>query len=150
MITMPAVFGLSKTVFAQPLAEGRDFALAVCNINTAWAWEYNAIGQLGNGANTNSQVPLQVVALCPVLSINEIAEQVSVSVFPNPSNGQFTLALSNEKGFVEIYNSIGKLVYQSEIRNPKSEMDLSNQPKGMYFVRFYAGLKMQTEKIIIQ
>ena len=71
------------------------------------------------------------------------------SDFPNPCNGKFTLTLSKEKGTVEIYNVLGEKVYRVEIINPKSEIDLSNQPKGIYIAKFYAEQKLRTVKILI-
>ncbi len=132
------------------IAAGEAHSLARKNDGTAWAWGSNLNGELGNGNNTSSKVPVQVGGLCPVLKINEITEQVSVSVFPNPSKGQFTLILAKDKGTVEIYNMLGGKVYRSEIKNQKSEINLSNQPKGMYLITFYEGQKMRTEKIVIQ
>jgi hypothetical protein len=93
---------------------------------------------------------VQVINLCPVLSVNQISEELSVSVFPNPGNGKFTLTLSSEKGTVEIYNLLGKQVYHSEIINQNAEIDLSGEPKGIYVAKLYAGRKVLTEKIIIR
>jgi hypothetical protein len=93
---------------------------------------------------------VQVSGLCPVLAVDEITEQLSVSVFPNPGNGHFTLAISEKKGTVDIYNVVGKKVYHYEIKNQKSEIDISNQPEGVYFVKICTGQKMRTEKIVIQ
>jgi len=98
----------------------------------------------------NSNVPGQVSGLCPLLSVNEITVQVPVSVFPNPCNGHFTLILSGEIKTVEIYNMLGEIVYHAEMIRQQSEIDLSNQPKGIYIAKFYSGQNIQSEKIMIQ
>lgn len=61
------------------------------------------------------------------------------NVYPNPTNGVFTITIDNGKlkmnnGQLTINSLIGEKIYQSEINNPKSEIDLSNQPNGVYFV----------------
>ncbi len=59
-----------------------------------------------------------------------------ISVYPNPSNGVFTFQLSGINGpsWVEIYNVMGQKVYTRSI-NSTTEINLSNQPNGVYFYR---------------
>jgi len=51
---------------------------------------------------------------------------------------------------LEIYNVNGERVYKSVITNPKSEIDLRSQSKGVYFVKFNDGLAVLTKKIVLQ
>jgi hypothetical protein len=85
-----------------------------------------------------------------VLTVNEISDQLIFSVFPNPNNGQFTLALSGETGTIEIYNVLGEKVFLSEINKQKSWIDLSNHPHGIYFVKLCSGQNVVTKKIFIR
>jgi alpha-tubulin suppressor-like RCC1 family protein len=70
IITLLAIFSLSNTSYAQPLAGGRAFTLAVCDINTAWAWGYNSYGQLGNRTKIDSNVPVSVNALTGITDVS--------------------------------------------------------------------------------
>lgn len=83
---------------------------------------------------------------------NQLKE--NVSVYPNPTNGKFHITygdLNFSKFYgLEIYNVNGERVYKSVITNPKSEIDLTNQAKGIYFVKFNDGLAVLTKKIVIQ
>jgi hypothetical protein len=45
---------------------------------------------------------------------------------------------------------LGKKVYHAEIRSQVSDIDLSGQPKGVYFIIIHAGPSMQTEKIVLR
>jgi len=78
----------------------------------------------------------------------------SISISPNPSNGKFQLAVSGSqfaKNYnVEIYNIRGEEIYKSQIRNPKSEIDLSTQPGGIYFIKIHNGQTVLSKKIVIQ
>jgi len=63
-----------------------------------------------------------------------------VSVFPNPSNGQFVISIkNNEVGTakqVNIYNVLGEIVYsQPNIVNSTFNIDMSSQANGMYMYR---------------
>ena len=45
------------------IAAGGFHSLALKNDSTVWAWGSNGYGELGNGTNTNSNLPLQVPGL---------------------------------------------------------------------------------------
>lgn len=83
----------------------------------------------------------------------ETAAANTISIFPNPSIGVFSLEFgvgSGEKAEIEIYNSIGEEVYKSEVKSQKEVINLSTQPKGIYFVRIVANDKTYSQKIVIQ
>jgi len=44
----------------------------------------------------------------------------------------------------------GGIVYRSEAKNQNSEIDLSDQPKGIYLLKVQTGIIIRTGKIIIQ
>jgi len=48
---------------------GHHHSLALKNDGTVWAWGYNYYGQLGNGTNTNSNVPVRVSGLAGITKI---------------------------------------------------------------------------------
>lgn len=75
-----------------------------------------------------------------------------LSVFPNPSDGKFSI--SNEAGISQIivYNMLGKQVYSKITPNLEriSDLDLSNLNKGIYFLEINSGAKLHTQKIVIR
>ena len=76
-----------------------------------------------------------------------------VSVFPNPSNGKFTVTLGNSSmKAIEIYNMIGTKVFSTSDIIPLSakEIDLQGFANGIYFINIYGGEKIYTKKIIMQ
>ena len=68
-----------------------------------------------------------------------------VQVYPNPSNGQFTISAKSEelrgKSMVEVYNVLGEKVYSNSftINNSQFTIDISNQPAGVYLYRVLCG-----------
>ena len=94
--------------------------------------------------------------------IAETQLQPTISVYPNPSNGKFNISLGQSEVVsgsqilkqvqhdISIYNILGEKIYQSVIANSKSEIDLSNQTKGVYFIKIYFGETVLTKKIVIQ
>ena len=50
---------------------------------------------------------------------------------------------------LRVYNIIGEKIYQSETTNLTTEIDLSNQPNGIYFINLKTKEGMVSKKIII-
>ena len=78
-----------------------------------------------------------------VLGVNNIASNKSnISVYPNPSNGVFTMQVKSQElrtNSVEVYNVLGEKVYsQLNIQNQTFNIDLPSQPNGVYFYRVIA------------
>ena len=76
-----------------------------------------------------------------------------IIIYPNPSNGKFIIEMKQmENGVIEIYNALGEKVYQSILllTHNVTTIDLSMQPKGIYFANIYDGEKINSKKIIVQ
>ena len=86
----------------------------------------------------------------------DINNQGSISLYPNPNDGRFTLKLesiSNEYVDIMIYSPIGKLVYnKSDVlpgENYRSLIDLDVLP-GIYTIKIEGNTTNITKKIIIK
>lgn len=105
------------------------------------------------GANNYETSPYSnVVYLKPSIVLGQDDETNSaIKLFPNPSNGSFTLrldALNTEVALLKIIDLTGKVIFTKELNNltTKSEeqVDLVNVNNGMYIIQ------VQTEKGIYQ
>ena len=65
-----------------------------------------------------------------------------VRIFPNPSNGRITILVAD--GTVEVFNTLGMVVYADRSIVTGNEIDLSNAPKGAYVVKVHLGSAIQT------
>lgn len=112
------------------------------------------------------------IASCPPMRLNEnidgtlyeysdsASEENNIISFatiaPNPTTGKFTISVTeqdeidNTNYHLEIYNTLGQVVYQSAITNSQSAIDFSSRPKGIYFLKVISPENMHTEKIIVQ
>ena len=52
------------------ISAGETFSLALKNDSTVYAWGVNTSGQLGDGTNTNSNVPVQISSLTGIAAIS--------------------------------------------------------------------------------
>ncbi len=85
--------------------------------------------------------------------ISPTEEAPGITVFPNPSNGIFTLTLNNTTANIKIsiYDILGNCLLNKDYRNTTSpQFDLSSQGKGVYFVEIASGNEREVKKIVIQ
>jgi hypothetical protein len=63
---------------------------------------------------------------------------LSMQLYPNPTTGQFTLSLENrvvQNAQVSVFNLVGQRILQQKWSGQTLNLDLSNQPQGVYLVR---------------
>lgn len=77
-----------------------------------------------------------------------------ISIYPNPNNGKFEVVKNDlkfrESYTFEIYDIRGGLIFQSTTANKKLEIDLTNQAKGIYFIKMNHGETFLSKKIVIR
>jgi len=74
------------------------------------------------------------------------------SIYPNPNNGKFSISINNQKQTqIEIYNLIGQKVLSQMLNILKTEIDLSAEQRGIYFMKVYnQDSQFTIRKIILQ
>lgn len=122
---------------------------------------FDAAGNMYIADNGNNRI--RKVAGIVGLGVNKIANiNAQITVYPNPSNGNFTIAChadlasgstASQPIILEIYNTLGEKVYaQSTIDNSQVAINLSDQPNGVYFYRIMneTGNLLGQGKVVIQ
>lgn len=75
----------------------------------------------------------------------------SFEVYPNPSNGNFNLQLKDVSDvMIEIIDLTGKKVLEQKILENKTDIDISNQPNGIYLVKLIKANSIEVKRIIKQ
>lgn len=136
---------------------------------TTYQWYFN--GSLIQGATTQFyactgsgfyQVEITNNYGCKAISTpfgcpNAIEENISsnIKIYPNPTDGIFTLEMRGQDigktdYKIEIFNYLGQEIYDQEILMKKTEIDLSNKPKGIYFVLINTEERTYISKVVIQ
>jgi len=76
--------------------------------------------------------------------------EILVEIYPNPSNGKVNIKTKEEVN-IGIYSAIGKEIYRKHINaNSTNVIDLSDNPKGVYFITYSTNKTTITKKLIIR
>ncbi len=89
-------------------------------------------------ANTlNGEQDVYYSYITPQISVglNEISKATDFSIYPNPAEGIFIIKGPARPSRVEIYNVMGEKVYTQTIFKTQSEIDISSQASGIYFLK---------------
>lgn len=108
----------------------------------------------GNYAVEITEGSCKDTSICTLVNsvgISEVTTSLNISIYPNPSSGIFTISKNNAgETAIEIYNTVGKLIYNIVSINEQTTIELSTQPKGIYLVRATTNSSITNLKIIIQ
>jgi hypothetical protein len=114
-------------------------------------WSYNSPYTPVNDLLSSNNISVDAHDLCLSLNAKVINSFSEMKIFPNPGFGKFTFSMPDEKRNVtlSIFNSMGEIILiKNEIGDSEIEVDLSNQPAGIYIVKVIFGEKIFRRKII--
>lgn len=103
--------------------------------------------------NNNCKNSYSLSVSC-ITSIKESElESSGFTLYPNPTNGCFTIELSDEKRlptFISIQTAMGEEILRLLIDTPKRAVDLRELPPGIYFIKVLGKrVATQSKKLII-
>ena len=150
------------------------------NSPTQWYWNFTG----GNPSSSSVQNPTNIIYANPGLfdvtlkvvnacdsntkvmngyinilgtGVNEIQPMKNIVIFPNPTNGTFTLKaeLANKQEVkVNLFNSLGQIIYTKYLPENSTTIqttfDLSGNAKGVYYLQLIAGGKYYYEKVVVE
>jgi hypothetical protein len=98
----------------------------------------------------NTATASVMVNSCVGLKTNA-ADNIGLSVYPNPNHGQFTVEMRNGMNkLIEVTDISGKVIYVTATGDDAANVDISKYENGIYFVRVQSGDKKEFIKLIKQ
>lgn len=117
---------------------------------------------VNRSSSTQSMDMINISVVAPETVDQEVGlldvrgDNTSYNVYPNPSQGSVNLSiegLSNGNVTILVQNLLGEVIYQTNtVTNNgtiEKNIDLSNAPKGVYFVKLNSQNQSYTRKIVI-
>ena len=83
-----------------------------------------------------------------ILGAEDNNTNIRTSIYPNPTKGIFNIRTDLKKLEVEVYNLMGELITSTIVRNGLQQINLSNNAKGIYFVKLKSGTRIELRKLI--
>jgi Secretion system C-terminal sorting domain len=87
------------------------------------------------------------------VGINELVAANSISIYPNPSEGDINISLGdlkNNEALITLFDATGKMVRSISTYTNQSTLERGDLAKGIYFMRVLIGDKQLTKKLILQ
>jgi hypothetical protein len=135
----------------KPAVPGGTYRLIARINDNQNAFETNFTNNQENFGN------LSFVYASASVGIQENKSDLHSTIFPNPTNGIFRVEFSdaqlvNTEVKFEIYNVVGGKIdsFSRLVSQPFVDVDLTNQPKGVYFLKIENGSKDTIKKIVVQ
>jgi len=86
-----------------------------------------------------------------IVGVNEISNENSISIFPNPNNGSFILQnSSNQEGYIRISNLQGQEVFSSKFDSGPIHFISTNLTPGLYIATVHRKNGISTNRILIK
>ena len=113
----------------------------------SWVYDKSKQGQAGEDCAWIDDITFP--RNCLISQVEESTEKKSHVLYPNPSNGSFTIELTEESS-VSIFNVLGQQMMRLDKVTGNQEIHLDNAPKGLYFVRIQNGNTLETKKLVVE
>ncbi|HEX8545369.1 MAG TPA: sugar-binding protein [Cytophagaceae bacterium] len=76
--------------------------------------------------------------------------EMSMTVYPNPNKGNFTVNVANGQGELKISNLLGEVVQKQTLDQVNSSVKVAGLTSGIYILEVNNGAKVSTQKIVVE
>ena len=87
-------------------------------------------------------------------SFSDMLHDHSIKIYPNPTKGALRICISGLKGTdkcsLEVYTTLGVQILVKKVDTDNFDIDISNQPNGVYLLRITINETATTRKIVKQ
>lgn len=118
------------------LSAGRAHSVAIDSNGRLYAWGNNDSGALGDGTNTQSNVPVLIPCDLPA----EGPSTAKLHLYPNPVQEELVVKLDDipvENLQYEVQNTLGQLMVSRRIVPDDFRIDVRNLPRDFYLLYVY-------------
>ncbi|MFT4757763.1 MAG: hypothetical protein ACI91R_002420 [Vicingaceae bacterium] len=103
--------------------------------------------------NRTQNTVVKIIPSQVITNLNEVANESDLLIYPNPSNGKFSIetsSLLSNNALISVVDMAGREVYQnSNLSNFKNTINLSELSNGVYFLNLRTSTSSTIKKITI-
>lgn len=116
----------------------------LCPFDTTFAITYSYTD--GNGC-TNS-VSRNFYYFTFAEAIDEVAGQLSISLYPNPNRGSFTIQVDKLYADMQYFitDELNRKVANGQIESTRADLDLKGVDDGLYMLQIYSGIELKASR----
>lgn len=91
------------------------------------------------------------ISPCLPTAVNEITRiDAELAIYPNPATDMITIAVKDVENFsYTIIDIVGNVVTSNSVQGTRTNVDLSNNAKGVYFVKVDNGTSITSKKLVL-
>ena len=121
--------------------------VAIVAFNPTITTSYTVTGTSSvTGCSNSAITTLSIVTCTGILNLEN--DQNTIQIYPNPTNGELSLALPFSNGEIDIYDMNGRSVRSEKITTEKVELKLKDLPSGIYLIKIKSNSQVHTTKLI--
>ena len=109
-------------------------------------WSYTKDVTLSSGSDC-AWIDNVIIPAAQIITIAEEIVPATLSLYPNPNNGSFSLSLPEEECDITVFNNLGQVMHHS-LGSGLTTLNLNDLDKGMYFVTVKSASLSTTQKFI--
>lgn len=104
--------------------------------------------------DTTTQALKEDILPSPDNTFFDAVGESKVTIYPNPTRGELVVKVTNPSEEathrIMLFDSNGALIYQKENATEYTDVDITNQPSGLYILKIFNGGNSTTWKVIKQ
>lgn len=89
-----------------------------------------------------------ITEILETVSVSELAEPLTISIFPNPADDICTISTNNEIDRIELYDAAGRLIRLLGADGSRTTLDMSDQVPGIYMLKIHSAGQYTYKKLI--
>lgn len=129
-----------------------NYGLSTCEVKSVCDYLAKPNGNVVityNAQGCNSQE--EVEDACESVSVEELSQNNSLSIYPNPSSNHITIEMPttpSQNTVLTICNLNGQQLITQPITEPQTVVDVSELPQGVYFVKVMDDERVMVGKVV--
>ena len=138
------------------LSNPTSIEVVLSNVDVNYPGIYSIVYRVTDGSGNVSALTSRIVSVWTPTSLEGVNLETMIEVYPNPSNGAFTVKLDEQVGSnvsITIVDALGKGVFTSGaevFQNGEAKIDLSHVNAGVYFIQLSTEHGSVSKRVVIQ